>query len=76
MEGAHSGWEGVDDPHGDLPVPDTITSILNSFVDEMGELCESCDEVPNAVIIIDFGIVVVLPRIVFGRGTRVFVRLF
>ena len=68
LESTHGGWEGMDDSHGDLAITDTVTGIPNSLVDKMSKFGESCDEVTNAVIVVDFCIMVILPCIVFSRS--------
>ena len=65
----HGGQEGMNDSHGDLLLSDVVGCFAGSLVDLVSEFCESCDEISNAVIIVDFCIMVVLPCVVLGRGS-------
>ena len=59
----------MNDSHGDLSLSDAVGCFAGSLVDLVSEFCESCDEISDAVIIIDFRVMVVLPCIVLGRGS-------
>ena len=58
----------MDNSHGDLSIPNAVIDIASSFVDKVGEFCKSSDKLPNAIIVIDFHIMVVLSCVVFGRS--------
>ena len=58
----------MDDSHGDLSIPNAVIDIASSFVDEVGEFRKSGDKLPDAIIVIDFRIMVILSCVVLSEN--------
>ena len=66
----------MDCSHGYVALVDAPVGALNLPVDKVGQVHKAGDKVSKVVVITDLRIIIIEASVVFGRGTREFVRRF